>query len=83
MSARLRLVSLLAVWLFPAALELAGCNDGSTGCKTICPECACGDFCISCAMRCTSPKGGACAPTPPLAEPLSLEPLSRDGGGAD
>jgi hypothetical protein len=69
-SARFRLLAILAVWLFPAALalDLIGCNDGSTGCCRICPECACGDSCISCATRCTLPKGCACSSTTQLSQ---------------
>jgi hypothetical protein len=70
MRARIRLVSLFAIWLSPAALALdvSGCNDGSTGCCMVCPECACGDECISCATRCTRPKGCACGSMPSLRE---------------
>ena len=70
MRARLRVIGILVVWLFPAtlALELTGCHDDSTGCCMVCPECACGDLCISCATRCTSPKGCACGSMPALRE---------------
>jgi hypothetical protein len=82
--ARLGLIGALAVWLFPAALavELAGCNDGSTGCCMICSECACGNSCVSCSVKCTSPKGCACSsiPTPERA-PLTYTP--GDDAGAD
>jgi hypothetical protein len=48
--------------LFPAAItaDLTSCNDGSTGCCIICPECACGGMCMSCALKCMMPKGCAC-----------------------
>jgi len=60
--ARFHLLWILMAWLSPAtlAVELAGCNDGSTGCCMVCPECACGNSCTSCATRCTLPKGCAC-----------------------
>lgn len=59
---RFRLLFVLVAWLFPAAvtLDLTSCNDGSTGCCMICPECACGNACVSCAVKCTQPKGCAC-----------------------
>ena len=60
---------LLLVLLLPAtvALDVSGCNDGSTGCcKTICPECACNNSCVSCSTRCTLPKGCACSSGNPL-----------------
>jgi hypothetical protein len=87
---RFGIIGALTVCLFPAALavDLAGCNDGSTGCCVVCPECACGNACVSCADKCTSPKGCYCGSTTNLASaalsasaaPLSLPP---DAGGAD
>jgi hypothetical protein len=88
MRRRLRLGWILAIWLFPAALtiDLASCNDGSTGCCFVCPECACGDMCVSCSYRCTAPKGCYCGMSTPLtraaleqsrAAAMSLPP---DGG---
>ena len=82
MRARLRSVLILAGWLALAGVtvDLASCNDGSTGCRVICPECACGDSCISCAMKCTLPKGSACTSMPSLSgsavEPVSVGPVS-------
>ncbi|HEX4407008.1 MAG TPA: hypothetical protein VH560_19350 [Polyangia bacterium] len=65
MKLRRRLVWSFAVWLFPAAVtaDLTSCNDGSTGCCMICPECACGNSCVSCAVKCMEPKGCACGTT--------------------
>jgi hypothetical protein len=73
------------VCLAPAALslDLAGCNDGSTGCCMICPECACGNSCSSCSTKCAQPKGCACGSNTALREsalvdvsvgPMSVEP---------
>ena len=69
MSRRLRFVALFAFWLSPAALavDVSGCNDGSTGCCMVCPECACGDSCISCSVKCMQPKGCACGSNTNLA----------------
>jgi hypothetical protein len=37
------------------------CNDGSTGCCTVCQgTCACGDSCVPCGTLCKKPKGCAC-----------------------
>jgi hypothetical protein len=61
-------LAIFAVWLFPAgvALDVAGCNDGSTGCCKLC-VCACGNDCaIDCSARCTQPRGCACTTTMPL-----------------
>jgi hypothetical protein len=89
MSRRLRLGWILAVWLFPAALtiDLTSCNDGSTGCCVICPECACGSSCVSCAVRCTMPKGCACSSNPTLRssaiEATARAPMSGPLDGGD
>jgi hypothetical protein len=87
----LRVALIFAAWCVPAtlAVDVVGCNDGSTGCCMICPECACGDSCISCAMKCTQPKGCACGSMPAAREtpvenvsvaPLSAAPDAGDRG---
>ncbi|HSZ82457.1 MAG TPA: hypothetical protein VLA14_09250 [Polyangia bacterium] len=70
MTIRRRVLWSFAVWLFPAAItaDLTSCNDGSTGCCMICPECACGDSCVSCAVKCMMPKGCACGSTTELTQ---------------
>ena len=94
MRARLRLLGILALWLFPTALtlDLTSCNDGSTGCCKVCPECACGDSCISCATRCTLPKGCACGTTTGLDQgqlrtsiddAAKVMSMPRDAGSSD
>src|SRR5450432_1343516 len=82
-------------WILAACLSLAtsgavlsGCNDGSTGCCMVCPECACGNSCLSCATRCTQPKGCACSSSTmlraraleaPVFEPMSISPDAGEG----
>jgi hypothetical protein len=88
---RRRILFLLA-WstLATLTLDLAACNDGSTGCCMVCADCACGNSCVSCSTKCTLPKGCACssstgltaaAVTPALEEPMSMEPMSMPDAG--
>jgi hypothetical protein len=68
MRLRFGVIGALTICLLPAglALDVAGCNDGSTGCCVVCAECACGNQCVSCADKCTSPKGCYCGSTTAL-----------------
>ncbi len=65
-----------------AAPVLTGCHDESTGCCLICAgQCACGNTCIDCSLKCTQASGCACNSSPAPAAVAGHPAFSAPDGG--